>query len=401
MSSSEKTQSLLNIIRQADNFPNFSTGYPERHPINGKRLIPLYLSQKDFQNKIEPIGILPAIFINEIKNEKGLKILSIMKKLNEKEKSEKRKIKEEQKKSKNSNEDKSKQQNEITKGKEKEKEKRKEDYKITVLAIYFSDEVNAKGVEGRTEVMARLVDRWKNEKKFGYALKAWTGEKISIYASTRSLFWQKDKELKNKARKPFGNVAFEIERAAAPIFGFTTLGVDLIAYQDEGDKFGVWVRKLENDSQQSKGRYRTVNTVSGAIAAGKTPLDAVIVAAREEAGWAEELIKSNAKTAGLISLFQISKWGGLLPCCDYVYDLKLPSEDPQTPKKVGEDNAFQLLSISELFSALENNEFTPNSSAIIIDFLIRHGHITAENEPNYLEIIRRLHRRTGIAGPGH
>nr|XP_019014260.1 uncharacterized protein I206_00342 [Kwoniella pini CBS 10737]OCF53041.1 hypothetical protein I206_00342 [Kwoniella pini CBS 10737] len=400
MSSSEKTQSLLNIIRQADNFPNFSTGYPERHPINGKRLIPLYLSQKDFQNKIEPIGILPAIFINEIKNEKGLKILSIMKKLNEKEKSEKRKIKEEQKKSKNSNEDKSKQQNEITKGKEKEKEKRKEDYKITVLAIYFSDEVNAKGVEGRTEVMARLVDRWKNEKKFGYALKAWTGEKISIYASTRSLFWQKDKELKNKARKPFGNVAFEIERAAAPIFGFTTLGVDLIgtclcfqridseyglmyrivtAYQDEGDKFG---------------------TVSGAIAAGKTPLDAVIVAAREEAGWAEELIKSNAKTAGLISLFQISKWGGLLPC-DYVYDLKLPSEDPQTPKKVGEDNAFQLLSISELFSALENNEFTPNSSAIIIDFLIRHGHITAENEPNYLEIIRRLHRRTGIAGPGH
>lgn len=30
---------------------------------------------------------------------------------------------------------------------------------------------------------------------------------------------------------------------------------------------------------------------------------------------------------------------------------------------------------------------------VIIDFLIRHGHLTPENEPQYQEIVTRLHGR--------
>lgn len=30
---------------------------------------------------------------------------------------------------------------------------------------------------------------------------------------------------------------------------------------------------------------------------------------------------------------------------------------------------------------------------VLLDFLIRHGHITPENEPNYIEILTRIHGR--------
>ena len=28
---------------------------------------------------------------------------------------------------------------------------------------------------------------------------------------------------------------------------------------------------------------------------------------------------------------------------------------------------------------------------VLIDFMVRHGHLTPENEPRYVEIIQRLH----------
>lgn len=33
------------------------------------------------------------------------------------------------------------------------------------------------------------------------------------------------------------------------------------------------------------------------------------------------------------------------------------------------------------------------ASAVLIDFFIRHGLLTPENEPDYIEIMARLHRR--------
>nr|XP_018266414.1 uncharacterized protein I303_00389 [Kwoniella dejecticola CBS 10117]OBR88572.1 hypothetical protein I303_00389 [Kwoniella dejecticola CBS 10117] len=397
MCSSQANASLLNIIRQADNFPNFHTAYPERHPINGKR--------------IEPIGVVPAQLMNEIKGEKGLQMFSIVKKLSEKEKAEKRKIDEKRREKKAASDDIEEASSDLKdvsvddKEKGKSKGKKKEDYKIVILAIFFSDEVNARGVEGRFEVMARLVEGWRDQKKFGYALKKWTGEKISVYASAYSAIWQKDKELKAAARKPFGNVVLEIERSAAPIFGFTVPNVHLIAHQGEGGDVRIWVQKhvdIDKDGQ-SREKFNTSVTLSGAVPAGKTPFEAAVTAAHEDAGWTEDFTKAHMKNTGMVSLFQIAKWGGLVPGT-YVYDLRLPSEDSigyQVPKSSDESTTFQSLSISEVFAALNKNEFRPTSAAVMVDFLIRHGHITPENEPNYAKIIRRLHRRTGIAGPGH
>jgi hypothetical protein len=38
-------------------------------------------------------------------------------------------------------------------------------------------------------------------------------------------------------------------------------------------------------------------------------------------------------------------------------------------------------------------EFRPDSAAVLVEYLIRHGFITPENEPEFVEINVRLHRR--------
>jgi len=37
--------------------------------------------------------------------------------------------------------------------------------------------------------------------------------------------------------------------------------------------------------------------------------------------------------------------------------------------------------------------FKPNCALVVLEFLVRHGILTAENEPDYVEIVARLHRR--------
>jgi hypothetical protein len=54
---------------------------------------------------------------------------------------------------------------------------------------------------------------------------------------------------------------------------------------------------------------------------------------------------------------------------------------------------FYLMTVNEVKESLARAEFKTNSALVMIDFFIRHGIITAENEQNYVEIIARLHRR--------
>lgn len=52
-------------------------------------------------------------------------------------------------------------------------------------------------------------------------LVGWRNELYAIYASPQS------SALKNSVDKPFGNVAFHLERAACALFGLATFGVHL------------------------------------------------------------------------------------------------------------------------------------------------------------------------------
>ena len=76
----------------------------------------------------------------------------------------------------------------------------------------------------------------------------------------------------------------------------------------------------------------------------------------------------------------------------YVYDIELPQG--VIPKPYDDEvKAFYCMSISEVQTAMLSQKFKPDAAVVLIDFMIRQGIVTAENERDYAEIIMHLHRR--------
>ena len=58
-----------------------------------------------------------------------------------------------------------------------------------------------------------------------------------------------------------------------------------------------------------------------------------------------------------------------------------------------EVEGFELMDVKDVLEALGRAEFKPNCAVVMIEFLIRQGVITRENERDYAEIVARCHRR--------
>lgn len=139
-------------------------------------------------------------------------------------------------------------------------------------------------------------------------------------------------------------------------------------------------------------------TVAGGVKAGVKPFETIVKEAQEEASLEARYIERNACARGVISHMSVTgrgfrgEQGLVVPDFIYVYDLELPSDT--IPKPHDEEvKEFYLLTVREVQAALKTAEFKPDSAMVIIDFLIRHGVITAENEDQYVEICTRLRRR--------
>lgn len=76
----------------------------------------------------------------------------------------------------------------------------------------------------------------------------------------------------------------------------------------------------------------------------------------------------------------------------YLYEMELQAG--MVPRiGDGEVAELALMTIDEVRDSMRNGEFKLNCNMTWLAFLIRHGHLTAENEPDFLEICARLHRR--------
>lgn len=82
----------------------------------------------------------------------------------------------------------------------------------------------------------------------------------------------------------------------------------------------------------------------------------------------------------------------LQPECQYVYDLELDADTVPRPSD-DEVESFALMTVDEVQGAMRSGGFKPNCALVLLDFFIRHGIITAENDQDYIEIVARLHRR--------
>ena len=140
------------------------------------------------------------------------------------------------------------------------------------------------------------------------------------------------------------------------------------------------------------------NTVAGGVAYGEMPFECIVREAAEEASLPEDLVRRNTKSVGAITWFNIkdSKSGGevglLQPGIQYVYDLEIPEDVVPKPMD-GESEDFRLLDVEEVRKAMGEEQFRPSCAMVIMDFMVRHAIVTAENEKDYVEICARLKRK--------
>ncbi|KAH9900085.1 NUDIX hydrolase domain-like protein [Xylariomycetidae sp. FL2044] len=208
------------------------------------------------------------------------------------------------------------------------------------------------------------------------------------------------------ARRPDGPVF--VERFATALFGLTTRGAHLVAYHvaagapsspssSPPSGLGIWISRRAAHLYTYPGMLDA--TVAGGVkGGGASPLQTLVEEADEEASLPAELVRSRARSRGVLSHMGLTgdgfpgEQGLVTPDYIYVYDMELPPGVVPRPRD-DEVSDFYCMGVAEVQAALRRGEFKPDSGAVLVDFLIRHGFISAENERDFVEINMRLHRR--------
>ncbi|ABN66893.2 thiamine pyrophosphokinase [Scheffersomyces stipitis CBS 6054] len=230
----------------------------------------------------------------------------------------------------------------------------------------------------RNDLFAEISSRWRNLPEFEELLdKGWRNELYTVF---------------NPSHTPY----VQIERAFSVLTGVVTYGAHLTGYvppeKSENGKLKLWIPRRSSTKPTYPGMLD--NTVAGGLGYPHGIWETVVKEAYEEAGLDEDFVVSHTKGAGVLSYMYVTSDGRVQPEVEYIYDLAFDNETEVVPSPVdGEAEYFSLMDVDEVLERVKNKEFKPNCGIVIFDFLIRHGYITPENEPNYHEIVSRCHRR--------
>lgn len=238
----------------------------------------------------------------------------------------------------------------------------------------------------RTKIVGDVMQYWRTQGPWKI-VKNWRNEPWPVYGSDE------------------GELLYSVERAGAGLLGVMRYGVHMTAYvKDETAKHGirVWVPRRAKD----KSNYPSMldNTVAGGLMTAEDPFECIIREADEEANLPEALMREKCKLAGTVVYLYITdeRAGGekdlIYPETQWVYDIELPADVQPTPKD-GEVEEFYLWTVEDIQEAMAKGEFKPNCALVLVDFLLRRGILTTENEPDFDEIVRRMHRKTPFPGP--
>ncbi|KAI8379362.1 NUDIX hydrolase domain-like protein [Radiomyces spectabilis] len=232
--------------------------------------------------------------------------------------------------------------------------------------------------EKRTQVVKQLMDTWRAQTVFS-ALAGWRNELYPVYGDSSRV----------------DNVAFVMERAATPLFGISTFGVHLNAYvRDQDNDIKMWVARRALTKPTWPGLLD--NCVAGGISYKYSTKETIVKECDEEASIPADLAVK-AQNASCVSYYTYTEHG-LQPETQYIFDLALPAHFTPTPRD-GEVQCFYLWPMDKVKETILNGEWKPNCALVAIDFMIRHGMINADEEPDYIEISYRLHRRLPFPTP--
>ncbi|SCU91692.1 LAME_0E13476g1_1 [Lachancea meyersii CBS 8951] len=203
-----------------------------------------------------------------------------------------------------------------------------------------------------------------------------------------------------KDRKPY----VLVERALSGLLGIVTYGVHVNGFvrNPTTGEIKIWVPRRS----ATKATWPSLldNTIAGGLGYPYGIYETVVKESQEEASLPKNLIEPHIRSVGAVSYFyfqgnalngekRFDSLDSLITGeIEYLYDLELPPDVTPRPND-DEVESFKLMSLQETIDALKSKEFKPNCALVMLEFLIRHGYVNSENEPNYMEIISRVHRR--------
>ncbi|ESZ95903.1 hypothetical protein SBOR_3716 [Sclerotinia borealis F-4128] len=237
----------------------------------------------------------------------------------------------------------------------------------------------------RSAAVAATCAYWRSSKTF-LVLSGWRNELYPVYGPAHELLWS-------------------VERSASVLFGIVGYGIHMMAYvRDPEVSYGMklWVPRRS----ATKPTYPSMldNTVAGGMATGEDKLEALVRECMEEASLPEEVVRKNVKAHGVLTYIHLlgatagGETGLIQPECEYLYDLELPADVVPKPNDT-EVEQFYLWTVEEVQERMKNGEFKDNCGVVLLDFFIRHGILTRENESDFDEIKGRIHRKLLFPGP--
>jgi 8-oxo-dGTP pyrophosphatase MutT (NUDIX family) len=181
-----------------------------------------------------------------------------------------------------------------------------------------------------------------------------------------------------------------LERAAVPMFGAHAYGVHMNGFVRDGAKLKLWIGTRGDDRPIEPGKLD--HLVAGGIPFGMSVQECLVKESEEEASIPAALA-ARAKPVGAVR-YRMEHQGWVRNDTMFVYDLEVPADF--TPvNEDGEIASFRLMELDEVEAILSAGEdYKFNVALVLIDFLIRHGHLTPKH-PDYSDLALGLWRHEG------
>jgi len=181
---------------------------------------------------------------------------------------------------------------------------------------------------------------------------------------------------------------FLLDRAHVSAFGLRAFGVHVNGFVRAQDGLKLWIGTRSLDKSVAPGKLD--NMVAGGQPAGLTLGQNLEKEAAEEADIPPSLART-AKPVGALS-YRMGGGLGLKPDTMFLYDLEVP-ESFIPHNTDGEISGFTLMPVEQVAERVRTSfDFKFNVNLVIIDFLIRHGFLSADSEADYLELVNGLRR---------
>ncbi|MBP2226771.1 8-oxo-dGTP pyrophosphatase MutT (NUDIX family) [Azospirillum agricola] len=174
-----------------------------------------------------------------------------------------------------------------------------------------------------------------------------------------------------------------LDRAVVAAFGIESYGLHVNGFQRGADgTLSLWIGRRARDREIAPGQLD--NMIAGGQPIGLSLGENLVKEAQEEAGL-DPATARRAVPVGAIR-YTMETEAGLKRDRLFIYDLELPADI--TPVNTdGEVEEFALWTLDRVAESVRTTgDWKFNVNLVIADFLIRHGHLTPENEPDYLEI---------------